>query len=166
MQNANKLKYIMYKLVYFTCKRIPFFFCWSLQSLYTMIPSAYRGYFVTSTNTLYLMRSVSKQWCQLLKESRILLIFKFCCYYLILNVVGVSSFVGSCDDVHNVPWWGGGGTGSFGKNWFVFGVKCVYLQSSMQHWLSEVSCWRTFSSFLDSILLYKYSLDIQRVLLR
>jgi hypothetical protein len=62
-----------------------------------------------------------------------MLIFKFCCYYLILNVGGVSSFVGSCEDVHNVPsWWGGGG-GSFGKNWFVLGVKCVYLQSSMQH---------------------------------
>ena len=48
----------------------------------------------------------------------------------------MSSFVGSCEDVHNVPSWGGGGVGGggyFGKNWFVFGVKCVYLQSSMQH---------------------------------
>ena len=62
-----------------------------------------------------------------------LLFLKFSCYYLFVNVRGVSSFVGSCDDVHNVPWWGGGGAGSFGKNWFLFGVKCVYLQSSMQH---------------------------------
>jgi hypothetical protein len=154
---------MMYKVVYFTCKIIAFLFCWSLQSLYTMIPIAYRGDLVTSTNTVYFKKSVWKQWRQRWKESRILLIFKLCCYYLFLNVDGVSSFVGSCDDVHNVPWWGGGGAGSFGKNWFVFGVKCVYLQSSMQHWLSEVSCWRRFSSCVDSILLYKYSLDIQRV---
>ncbi len=48
---------MMYKVVYFTCKIILFLFCWSLQSLYTMIPSAYRGALVTSTNTVYFMKS-------------------------------------------------------------------------------------------------------------